>query len=94
MPRALSIKFDNTYMDLYDELPESKLLYDEEFSYLLDAVKQNGVCVVDFLTLTPKELARLIQRSINEVFRFQQLLVHEYNEKYLEICEKKLYQPR
>lgn len=40
MPRALSIKFDNTYMDLYDELPESKLLYDEEFSYLLDAVKQ------------------------------------------------------
>nr|CAI6427483.1 BFH_HP1_G0008580.mRNA.1.CDS.1 [Saccharomyces cerevisiae] len=93
MPRVLSIKFDNTYMDLYDELPESKLLYDEEFSYLLDAVKQNGVCVVDFLTLTPKELARLIQRSINEVFRFQQLLVHEYNEKYLEICEKNSISP-
>ncbi|CAI4037895.1 hypothetical protein SMKI_04G2320 [Saccharomyces mikatae IFO 1815] len=74
-------------MDLYDELPESKLLCDEEFSYLLDAVQQNGVCVVDFLTLTPKELARLIQRSINEVFRFQQLLIHEYNEKYLDICE-------
>lgn len=80
-------------MDLYDELPESKLLYDEEFSYLLDAVRQNGVCVVDFLTLTPKELARLIQRSINEVFRFQQLLVHEYNEKYLEICEKNSISP-
>ncbi|CAI1908532.1 hypothetical protein SEUBUCD646_0D02380 [Saccharomyces eubayanus] len=75
-------------MDLYDELPESKLLYDEEYVYLLDAVQQNNVCVVDFLTLTPKELARLVQRSINEVFRFQQLLVHAYNEKYLEICEK------
>ncbi|QHS72228.1 putative DNA-dependent ATPase RAD57 [Saccharomyces paradoxus] len=80
-------------MDLYDELPESKLLYDEEFFYLLDAVKQNGVCVVDFLTLTPKELARLIQRSINEVFRFQQFLVHEYNEKYLEICENNSISP-
>lgn len=80
-------------MDLYDELPESKLLYDEEFFYLLDAVKQNGVCIVDFLTLTPKELARLIQRSINEVFRFQQFLVHEYNEKYLEIRENDSISP-
>ncbi|EJT43158.1 RAD57-like protein [Saccharomyces kudriavzevii IFO 1802] len=80
-------------MDLYDELPESKLLCDEEFSYLLEAVQQSGVCVVDFLTLTSKELARLVQRSINEVFRFQQLLTHEYNEKYLDMCENSSISP-
>lgn len=65
-------------MDLYDELPQSALLCEDEFLPLLDACKRYQVSVVDFLTLLPKELARQLQRSINEVAKFQELLVANF----------------
>ena len=43
-------------MDLYDELPESKLLYDPEFIQLLDNANKYNVSVIDFLTLNLSEL--------------------------------------
>lgn len=66
-------------MDLYDELPTSKLLNQDEFSQLLECTKQHCVSVADFLTLNSRELANLTQRSIVEVTKFQQLLVSEFN---------------
>lgn len=74
-------------MDLYDELPQSSLLYDENFSSLLGACKRLQVSVVDFLTLPSKELARQLQRSINEVSKFQKLLIEEYDDQLAEFNE-------
>lgn len=71
-------------MDLYDELPQSKLLYNDEFNQLLECTKQHCITVVDFLTLNSKELANLTQRSIVEVTKFQQLLIREYNKELAE----------
>lgn len=68
-------------MDLYDELPWSELLYDEEFTALLDATKQHQVSVVELLTVNAKELARILQRSINEVSKFQEVLSLEFNKQ-------------
>lgn len=72
-------------MDLYDELPWSGLLYDEEFSSLLDATRQYQISVVEFLTLDAKELARLLQRSINEVAKFQEYLLQEFDRQLLDV---------
>lgn len=69
-------------MDLYDELPHSKLLYDSDFEILLEAAAQNKVTCVDFLTLRSPELAKLTQRSINEVGRFQQILLKEFEQQF------------
>lgn len=71
-------------MDLYDELPQSDLLCDDEFSDLLIASEQYQVSVIEFLTLQSKELATLLQRSINEVVKFQQLLFGEFKTQFLE----------
>lgn len=68
-------------MDLYDELPQSSLLCDEQFTPLLDASKRYQVSVVDFLILPFKELAVRLQRSINEVDKFQKLLIAEYDDQ-------------
>lgn len=69
-------------MDLYDELPKSRLLYDSDFEALLESTAQNKVTIVDFLTLTTPELAKLTQRSINEVGKFQQILLKEFEQQY------------
>ncbi|GAV51639.1 hypothetical protein ZYGR_0AF01100 [Zygosaccharomyces rouxii] len=74
-------------MDLYDELPQSSLLCDEGFTSLLDACKRYQVSVVDFLTLPSKELARQLQRSINEVDTFRKLLIAEYDDQLTKFNE-------
>ncbi|AQZ17640.1 RAD57 (YDR004W) [Zygosaccharomyces parabailii] len=74
-------------MDLYDELPQSPLLCEDEFLPLLETCKRFQVSVVDFLTLPPKELARQLQRSINEVTKFQELLISQF-EEHLSRCSQ------
>ncbi|CAG62776.1 uncharacterized protein GVI51_M10373 [Nakaseomyces glabratus] len=69
-------------MDLYEELPGSQLLFDPEFETFLEALNANKVTCVDFLTLKAPDLAKLSQRSINEVIRFQQRLIREYDAQY------------
>lgn len=69
-------------MDLYDELPESKLLYDPEFIQLLDNANKYNVSVIDFLTLNLSELSKSLQRSIVEVNKFYSLLINEFMEQY------------
>ncbi|KAK5959042.1 putative DNA-dependent ATPase RAD57 PWA37_003720 [Arxiozyma heterogenica] len=69
-------------MDLYDELPQSKLLYELEFSQLLDNAKKNNVTTIDFLTLNISELSKILQRSVVEVNKFQSILVDEFNGQY------------
>lgn len=76
-------------MDLYDELPWSELLYSEEFAALLNATKQFQVSVVDFLTISTKELARVLQRSINEVSKFRDILSTEFEKQLLESKPKR-----
>ncbi|CAR25642.1 hypothetical protein ZYGR_0A02070 [Zygosaccharomyces rouxii] len=76
-------------MDLYDELPQSSLLCDEEFTSLLDACKKYQVSVVDFLTLPSKELARQLQRSTNEVDKFQKSMIAEYDDQLMNFNEVK-----
>lgn len=71
-------------MDLYDELPWSELLYDEEFTALLDAAKQHQVSVMEFLTVSAKELARVLQRSINEVTKLQELMSLDFKKQLAE----------
>lgn len=71
-------------MDLYDELPRSNLLHQEEFSALLEASRQFQVSVLEFLTVGARELARLLQRSINEIVQFQELLSAEFEKQLLE----------
>lgn len=75
-------------MDLYDELPKSRLLYDSDFEALLESTAQNKVTCVDFLTLRTPDLAKLTQRSINEVGRFQQILLKEFEDQYSENVPK------
>lgn len=69
-------------MDLYDELPESKLLYEPEFTQLLDNANRYKVSVIDFLTLNLSELSKSLQRSIVEVNKFYSLLINEFMEQY------------
>lgn len=76
-------------MDLYDELPKSELLHLEEFTALLEASRQYQVSVLEFLTMSARELARLLQRSVNEVLKFQGLLSADF-EKQLSHSKPKL----
>ncbi|CCF58854.1 hypothetical protein KAFR_0F02570 [Kazachstania africana CBS 2517] len=69
-------------MDLYDELPDSNLLYDVEFSSLLEAARVFQVTVLEFLKLSAQELARTLQRSVVEVSKFQNLLQKDLDEQY------------
>ncbi|CCK72201.1 putative DNA-dependent ATPase RAD57 KNAG_0J01200 [Huiozyma naganishii CBS 8797] len=69
-------------MDLYDELPQSKLLYDSEFTQLLESCRRYEVSVIDFLSLNARELANLTQRSITEVIKFQNALFGELNNQF------------
>ena len=69
-------------MDLYDELPQSKLLYDSEFTQLLDNANKNCVTTIDFLTLNISELSKLLQRSVVEVNKFKTILIDEFNSQY------------
>lgn len=69
-------------MDLYDELPQSKLLYEPEFVQLLDNAKKNVVTTIDFLTLNISELSKILQRSVVEVKKFQSILIEEFSNQY------------
>lgn len=71
-------------MDLYDELPTSRLLDDPEYEQLLESSKINCVTVIDFLTLNSSELSKLLQRSLTEVTKFQFHLQREYDDYYKE----------
>ncbi|SCW00655.1 LAFE_0C09010g1_1 [Lachancea fermentati] len=70
-------------MDLYDQLPSSSLILLSEYSSLLDCVKENNVSVVDFLTLKPSELTKLVPRSVNEIVKFQRILKEEFKKHVL-----------
>ncbi|CCC71863.1 hypothetical protein NCAS_0I01950 [Naumovozyma castellii] len=70
-------------MDLYDELPQSELLYDPAFTLLLESCEQHQLSVVDFITLNARELSRISQRSITDVYKFQQLLLRELHLQYV-----------
>ena len=69
-------------MDLYDELPQSSLLCDPEFSTLLEACTRNRITTIDFLTLNAGELARISQRSITEVVRAKKVLLDEFDTQF------------
>ncbi|EDO19300.1 hypothetical protein Kpol_1036p43 [Vanderwaltozyma polyspora DSM 70294] len=69
-------------MDLYDELPKSELLDTLEFSLLLEAAIQYNVSLVEFISLNARDLARLLRRSINEVAKFQRLLILELEAQF------------
>ncbi|CCE61518.1 hypothetical protein TPHA_0A04450 [Tetrapisispora phaffii CBS 4417] len=68
-------------MDLYDELPNSELLYLPEFTLILEASAQNNVTVMEFLMLNPNDLSRVLKRSINEVVKFKQILIRELEQQ-------------
>lgn len=65
-------------MDLYDQLPTSSLVHSPEFLPLLEAARNNCVSVLEFLTLDPSDLAKLVPRSTNDIAKFQHLLKREY----------------
>lgn len=67
-------------MDLYDELPSSTLVYDENFEQLLDSARVHKISALTILTLTSKELVPLLKRSINEISLFKDILEKEYDE--------------
>ncbi|KAH3901055.1 related to DNA repair protein RAD57 [Saccharomycodes ludwigii] len=67
-------------MDLYEELAESSLLYEEQYEQLLEAAEINKVSVIQFLALKPIELTKILKRSINEITSFQIKLKQEYLE--------------
>ncbi|SCU88834.1 LAFA_0E14796g1_1 [Lachancea sp. 'fantastica'] len=67
-------------MDLYDQLPNSKLAFLQEYAVVLDCLIEKRVTVTDLLTRRPTELARIVPRSINEIASFQQALKNEYEE--------------
>lgn len=72
-------------MDLYDQLPNSSLVYTPEFRFLLECSETKGISVVDYLTLPTRQLSILVNRSITEVSKFQQLLKNDYSTKLYEL---------
>ncbi|SCU90688.1 LADA_0F05820g1_1 [Lachancea dasiensis] len=72
-------------MDLYDQLPNSKLTYLAEYSSILESAKEHGVTVVDLITLKPTELTKFLPRSINEIAEFQKVLKSEYQHHVFEL---------
>ncbi|CAB4253159.1 similar to Saccharomyces cerevisiae YDR004W RAD57 Protein that stimulates strand exchange by stabilizing the binding of Rad51p to single-stranded DNA [Maudiozyma barnettii] len=71
-------------MDLYDELPASALLCDPEFTALFEACQRYRITTIDFLTLNVRELAKISQRSINEVVKVKRLLLNEFDKQFVE----------
>ncbi|SMN20292.1 similar to Saccharomyces cerevisiae YDR004W RAD57 Protein that stimulates strand exchange by stabilizing the binding of Rad51p to single-stranded DNA [Maudiozyma saulgeensis] len=71
-------------MDLYDELPTSALLCDPEFTALFEACLRYRITTIDFLTLNVRELAKISQRSINEVVKVKRLLLNEFDQQFEE----------
>lgn len=70
-------------MDIYHELPNTKLLDNEEFENLLISCNENKITTIDFLTLNSIELSKLLNRSINEINNFKLYLKNEFDENYL-----------
>ncbi|SCV00656.1 LAME_0G11166g1_1 [Lachancea meyersii CBS 8951] len=67
-------------MDLYDQVPKSKLAFLPEHALLLESSRDRRITVTDLLTLKPAELAKILPRSINDIAQFQQALKSEYKE--------------
>ncbi|CEP64248.1 putative DNA-dependent ATPase RAD57 LALA0_S10e05864g [Lachancea lanzarotensis] len=67
-------------MDLYDQLPNSKLAFLAEYAVVLECLIEKRVTVTDLLTLKAAELARIVPRSINEITSFQRALKDEYKD--------------
>ncbi|AAS52692.1 AER008Wp [Eremothecium gossypii ATCC 10895] len=65
-------------MDLYEQLPSSQLVFDAQFQFLLECSQQQGVSVLDFLTLSPQQLVKMLNRSVSEISKFQELLREEF----------------
>lgn len=74
-----------SFMDLYDQLPNSRLICLPEYVPVLESAKQNGVTVVEFLTLNPDELTKLVARSINDIVKFQNALKQEFRAQVFEL---------
>ncbi|SCU85304.1 LANO_0C03906g1_1 [Lachancea nothofagi CBS 11611] len=72
-------------MDLYDQLPNSKLTYLSEYASMLESAKENGITVVDLLTLKPAELTKVFPRSIIEIAKFQLALRDELKYQVFEL---------
>ncbi|AET40066.1 putative DNA-dependent ATPase RAD57 Ecym_5304 [Eremothecium cymbalariae DBVPG len=72
-------------MDLYDQLPTSSLIDDEQYQFLLQHSERYGVSVLDYLTLSPQQLATSVNRSITEVCRFQEALRNEFYKEVIEL---------
>ncbi|AGO12363.1 AaceriAER008Wp [[Ashbya] aceris (nom. inval.)] len=71
-------------MDLYEQLPSSHLVFDAQFQFLLECSQQQGVSVLDFLTLSPQQLVKMINRSVSEITKFQELLREEFHAEVIE----------
>lgn len=52
---------------------------------MLESVKQHGITVVEFLTLKPAELTKMLPRSITDIANFQQALMAEYRQHIFEV---------
>ncbi|CUS22641.1 LAQU0S06e02630g1_1 [Lachancea quebecensis] len=72
-------------MDLYDQLPNSRLICLPEYAPVLESAKQSGVTVVEFLTLNPDELTKLVMRSITDIVKFQSALKEEFRTQVFEL---------
>lgn len=69
-------------MDLYDELPNSSLLDNPEFQYLLESALINRITVVDFLSLGVSELSKTLQRPASEISKLKSILLKELYGQY------------
>ncbi|KAL6948988.1 hypothetical protein ACO0QE_001470 [Hanseniaspora vineae] len=74
-------------MDLYDELPSSTLVYDENFEQLLESARLHKISALTILTLTAKELVPLLKRSINEISIFKDIMEKEYDDYLATHCQ-------
>ncbi|CAG99826.1 putative DNA-dependent ATPase RAD57 [Kluyveromyces lactis] len=65
-------------MDLYEQLPSSGMIHQPEYKFLLDAATFHGITCLDFLSQSPSNLMKTINRSINEIIKFQAALRNEF----------------
>ena len=72
-------------MDLYEQLPSSDIIYQPEYKFLLDAATSHGITCLDFLSQSPANLMKVINRSINEIVKFQETLRTEFDKAITEI---------
>lgn len=70
-------------MDLYDQLPSSRIVHQPEFKFLLDIATLNGITCLDFLTQSPANLLKTLSRSINEITKFQEALRQEFEDEFI-----------